>query len=157
MVSRPVASGNSAATPPSYDTQPKTSTSCAVSLKAGADAIETSPQKQGVGDILSEHVIRLNRVPHLPPPASSGRRVGISSVYRWCDRGVRGVRLEYAHAPWGRITSVEAVERFLRRLGGDTHAIPMLTPARRRREQVRAANYVRTVLGLTGAPEGGAE
>jgi hypothetical protein len=102
-----------------------------------------------------ETLLRLHQVPDLLPRNRNGKKVGLASVYRWTDRGVRGIRLEYIRAPWGRVTSIEAVERFLQRLNGDRKTESDLTPARRRREIQRATQYVAASLGLDTVTRGG--
>jgi hypothetical protein len=53
-------------------------------------------------------------------------------------------------APFGQVTSVEAVERFLARLNQGRDQSANLTRVRRRREAAEAAEYVQAALGLTG-------
>lgn len=42
-------------------------------------------------EINQEKLIPLSEVPKRLPPRPSGRRVHVSAVYRWVQRGVRGV------------------------------------------------------------------
>lgn len=115
----------------------------------------SSPQshQQEAGDVehrsslFGEQLIRLNDVRRLLPPREGGRRPGLSSIYRWCERGIRGVKLEWYPAPWGRMTSVEAVERFLIQLNKGKPPL-LLTPARRRRQIAEATKRVEAMLGL---------
>lgn len=75
-------------------------------------------------------------------PTRSGRRIHVSTLYRWSQRGCRGIRLETAQLGGSRITSMQALQRFCERLGAaDARAsAPMaVTSARRRREIARAA------------------
>ena len=101
--------------------------------------------------LFDEHVIRIGDVATLLPPRPDGRRVGTSTIYRWTLRGVRGVVLESARAPFGRITSVEAVERFIARLNhADPTAKPLRLMSRRRQRRVtEAQRYVSEALGIT--------
>lgn len=107
----------------------------------------TPPDEVSQRSLLGEQLIRLNEVRKLLPPRSDGRRVALSTVYRWCHRGVRGVRLETMRGPWGRMTSIEAVERFLLALNKDRPQELTITPARRRRQKARAAEELRQALG----------
>ena len=49
-------------------------------------------------------------------PAIDGRRPHISTIWRWCRRGLRGVRLEYVRLGHRVCTSREAIYRFAQRL-----------------------------------------
>ncbi|HOW71915.1 MAG TPA: DUF1580 domain-containing protein [Phycisphaerae bacterium] len=66
-------------------------------------------------DILTEHLIPIRNVPHRLPPRPTGRRVHISAVYRWIQRGVRGVQLETIRIGGTSYTSIEALQRFAER------------------------------------------
>ena len=46
-------------------------------------------------EIHSETIIPVSRVPHhVPKNADSGNRIHSSTVWRWIQRGVRGIKLE---------------------------------------------------------------
>ena len=45
-------------------------------------------------------------------PKVNGRRVHASTIYRWCRRGLKGVRLEYVRIGRRMATSAEALKRF---------------------------------------------
>ncbi len=49
-------------------------------------------------------------------PAIDGRRPHVSTMWRWCKKGVRGVRLEYVRLGHRVCTSMEALTRFSQRL-----------------------------------------
>jgi len=49
-------------------------------------------------------------------PSLGGRRLDVSTLWRWCRRGVRGERLEYARLGYRIVTSREALARFAQRL-----------------------------------------
>ena len=63
-------------------------------------------------DISTEHLIPISDVPRRLPPRPTGRRVHISAVYRWIQRGVRGTRLESIKIGGTAYTSSEALQRF---------------------------------------------
>jgi len=109
---------------------------------------QSPPPTAKDNSLFGETLVRLNQVPQLLPPKSDGRRVGISTVYRWVARGVRGTRLETVSAPWGQITSKEAVERFLTKLSPSTVEEHRRHSTRRRREQAAASLEVNKALGL---------
>jgi hypothetical protein len=46
------------------------------------------------------------------PPRLAGQTVKGATLYRWADRGLRGVRLEFVQAGGVKCTSVEALRRF---------------------------------------------
>lgn len=70
---------------------------------------------------LREQVVALcDLSQHLPP--RDGKRVHISTVYRWADRGINGVRLSTLRIGGTRYTSIEAVERFIAALESRTQS-----------------------------------
>jgi hypothetical protein len=98
--------------------------------------------------LFGETLIRISQVPKLFPLKDKGGRVGVSSVYRWVQRGVRGIRLETIRAPWGQMTSVEAVERFIVRLNPGAPDSSRLRSTTRRQEIAKANRVVAKALGL---------
>lgn len=67
-------------------------------------------------DLLTEQLISIHEVPKFVPAQPNGRRVHISSCYRWISRGVRGVKLEVLRIGGRCYTSVEALQRFFDQL-----------------------------------------
>ena len=63
-------------------------------------------------DIEHEHLVALHDVPKLLPARANGKRINISAVYRWVQRGVRGVHLEIVRVGGTSYTSHEALQRF---------------------------------------------
>jgi len=49
-------------------------------------------------------------------PRRRGRKVHVSTVFRWALRGCRGIRLEVMDTPSGLCTSLPALQRFFERL-----------------------------------------
>ena len=45
-------------------------------------------------------------------PTFGGRKVHVSTIHRWCRKGVKGVRLEFRMLGGRMVTSMEAVDRF---------------------------------------------
>lgn len=71
-------------------------------------------------------------------PTIDGRRPHVSTIWRWCRRGVRGVRLEYVRLGHRVCTTREALGRFAQRLA-DADEKPVektsTTPKRRTAKQ----------------------
>jgi hypothetical protein len=63
-------------------------------------------------DIGNEQLISLREVPKLLPARDNGKRVHISAVYRWAQRGLHGNRLEVVRIGGTTYTSREALQRF---------------------------------------------
>src|SRR4051794_8499124 len=80
-----------------------------------------------VPSLLDETVVYLSDVPGHIPPGKDGRRTHLSTVVRWKDRGVRGVRLEAVRLGGRWVTSLEALARFAARV---TEVVTPLSPAR---------------------------
>lgn len=66
--------------------------------------------------IHDERLIRLADVPKLIPSNRDGKKIHISTVFRWCRPGLRGIRLECVKIGGASFTSHEAVERFVAKL-----------------------------------------
>jgi hypothetical protein len=64
-------------------------------------------------DIAREQLISLHDVPKVLPPGPSGKRLHISAIYRWAQRGIRGTRLEVVRVGGTTYTSREALQRFV--------------------------------------------
>lgn len=59
-------------------------------------------------DLLAEDIIRLNEVPQEIPG-----RVDVSTVWRWAQRGVGGIKLETVKVGGKKLTSRQALSRFI--------------------------------------------
>ena len=82
--------------------------------RAVADRLETARRPTGfvVIDLTSEQLVSLHDVPKLLPPRPNGKRLHISAIYRWVQRGIRGIRLEVIRVGGTTYTSREALQRF---------------------------------------------
>lgn len=72
-------------------------------------------------EIARECCFPLSEAPGHLPRGRRGRRIHISTTFRWAQRGLRGVRLETIRIGGALYTSDEALQRFaeqLTRLGG---------------------------------------
>jgi hypothetical protein len=91
---------------------------------------------------IDETVISLADAAQLLPRRRRGRKIHVSTFYRWTTVGCRGVVLETIQIGGTRCTSREALQRFFERLsspsGGRTPAIGGRTVARRQRESAAA-------------------
>ena len=99
-------------------------------------------------DLASEQLVPLQQVPRLLPPRVTGKRVHLSAVYRWAQRGVRGVRLEVVRVGGTTYTSREALQRFA---APPPSLVPVTPPDPvRQRQASEAARRVQQLL----APQG---
>ena len=77
-------------------------------------------------------------------PPIDGRRPHASTVWRWCRKGLRGVRLEHTRLGHRVVTSAEALQRFTDSLAEldanqpDTRDRPVPTEVPRPKPQCRA-------------------
>jgi hypothetical protein len=69
---------------------------------------------QGI-DLRTEHLIPLATVPRYAP-RKCGKKIHISTAFRWVERGLQGIHLEYLQVGGTRHTSLEALQRFFNRL-----------------------------------------
>ena len=98
-------------------------------------------------DLFNEDIISLSQAAKVMP-AVDGKRVHTSTVFRWCKKGVRGVRLEYSRLGRRIVTSREALSRFgaaladadktPRASSAGRSESPTRTPAERRRAMAAA-------------------
>jgi uncharacterized protein DUF1580 len=68
---------------------------------------------------LDEHLLTLAEAAKYLPPVRRGRRIHVSTLYRWISRGVGGVCLESTKLGGTVFTSKEALQRFADRQSGE--------------------------------------
>jgi hypothetical protein len=66
-------------------------------------------------ELASECIVTLAEAAKILPPLY-GKRPAISTIWRWCRKGIRGVHLEYIRVGRNIATSREALGRFVNRL-----------------------------------------
>lgn len=64
-------------------------------------------------DIRNEKLIRLEDLRDYLPSSRKGKKLGKAVCFRWAGRGARGVVLETIRVGGARLTSVEAIQRFV--------------------------------------------
>ena len=68
-------------------------------------------------NIVKEELLPLKEAARRLPRCRSGKKISVATLYRWSSpKGCRGVRLETARVGSARVTSVEALQRFVDRL-----------------------------------------
>lgn len=67
-------------------------------------------------DLTKEKLISFREAVELLPRRRKGRKVHVATLYRWALHGLRGVRLETLQVGGSRATTIEALQRFFRRL-----------------------------------------
>lgn len=101
-------------------------------------------------DITTEKIITLPEAAAMLPARRGGKRVHVSTLFRWAQKGSRGVRLEVVRIGSALHTSKEAMQRFCDRLT-EAHPIPVqaevATPASRREAHARADSAA-TAMGI---------
>jgi hypothetical protein len=63
-------------------------------------------------DVTSERLISLPEAARLVPPGRYNKRPTLSTVLRWIQHGVGGVRLEAVRLGGKWVTSLQAMQRF---------------------------------------------
>jgi hypothetical protein len=63
-------------------------------------------------DTTTEPLITMAEAARFTPSRRAGRRVAVSTVWRWATNGVSGVKLETACMGGSRFTTREALQRF---------------------------------------------
>jgi hypothetical protein len=90
-------------------------------------------------DIETEDVFPLAEVPDRLPICRGRKRVHKSCVYRWCQRGVRGVRLEFLCVGGTQCTSTQALQRFFDALTAERKREPVKARTSRQRKLAHEA------------------
>jgi len=82
-------------------------------------------QTSGIQGLIGpdEQLVTLTEATKLLPKVD-GRKVAVSTLWRWCRKGLRGVALEYARVGRRVCTSREALLRFFNRLTDLDRRIP---------------------------------
>ena len=90
-------------------------------------------------DLQNETVVTLVEATNFLPRRRRGRKVHISTLYRWTQRGFRGVKLETLRLGGGLVTSIEALQRFAERLSAPEGSAKARSDVQRRRDNEQAA------------------
>ncbi len=103
-------------------------------------------------DIRTEQIFSLTEATKFPCFGNrrGGKRINVSTLWRWATTGCRGIRLETILAGGSRATSLEAVERFFEALTvqADPPAPQAPRHAAQRRKQIEAAEKRLAKAGL---------
>lgn len=79
---------------------------------------------------------------------ATGRRVHLSTVLRWTQRGSKGVRLESRVLGGRRLTSVEAVRRFMNATTQAAEPVEIVIPTKaREKAKEKAAKRLAELVG----------
>ena len=98
-------------------------------------------------ELNSEDVVSLTEATSLLPRRRRGKKPHVATLYRWAQRGVRGVRLETIQVGGTLCTSREALQRFCERLSNPEAArsSAIRSPAARERAVDRAGRELSEV------------
>lgn len=86
-------------------------------------------------DINSERIVSLTEAAGLLPRRRQGKKPNVATLYRWAQRGCRGVILETVQVGGTKCTSIEALQRFCNQLSTGTSqaALPTTSAAQSKR------------------------
>ena len=88
-------------------------------------------------DVLGEETLTLAEAARALPRLRKGKKVHVSTLYRWISRGLNGVRLEAGKLGRTVVTSREALQRFSERLSA-ADGLAEAAPVRLSRQAERA-------------------
>lgn len=74
-------------------------------------------------NIQTEQILTFSEAANRLPRRRRGRKVHPATLARWATAGSKGVRLETLWTPGGRVTSLEALQRFFDRLTPSDEAV----------------------------------
>ena len=98
-------------------------------------------------DLYSETVLSL-RDAAKSLPGRNGRKIHISTLYRWANRGVKGIRLETVRVGGTLCTSQEALQRFCDGLSGSDIPVPKPRESLARRRAIERAEQQLREAGI---------
>ena len=105
-------------------------------------------------DLHSEQLIPLNQVPKYLPKRKTGKAIHISAIYRWIQKGLKGVKLESIRVGGTSYTSRQALQRFaekqtqsLQQIQANPNTV-QLTSKTRQGQIKRATKKVHELLGI---------
>lgn len=98
----------------------------------------------------NETPVAIGDVPSMLPIRRGGKLPHISCVYRWIQKGVRGVKLEVIDTPGGMITTKEAIARFFAALSAARRGLPTTPASRTPSARQRAAQSADRELAAAG-------
>jgi hypothetical protein len=104
-------------------------------------------------DTTNEQLLSLTDAAKSLPHRRAGKRPNVATLYRWCQIGVRGIRLEYSQIAGTKCTSKEALSRFFDRLTAQAESgrAPVPQPTKisaARRKQIEAAEKRLQAAGI---------
>jgi hypothetical protein len=82
-------------------------------------------------DVTRETLIRLEDTRNYLPSSRKGKRLGKAVCFRWAKDGVRGVVLETVKIGGARLTSLEAIQRFVEAQNPRAPSTPTITSGSR--------------------------
>lgn len=82
--------------------------------RSTAAASDLSKAPMHLDAAAGEILVPLSQVPDLPwiPRRRRGRKLHAATVFRWCQKGVKGVKLECWQFAGTKVTTVAALHRF---------------------------------------------
>jgi len=90
-------------------------------------------------DLELESPVTLRYAARLPQCRRNGKPLHLATLFRWAQRGIRGVKLETVTQGGARVTTAEAIERFFAALADPNANIsPSRTPTQRQRAHEKA-------------------
>jgi len=101
-------------------------------------------------DIAKEEIVPLVQVPVRVPRQRGGKKLAVSTAFRWAKAGLRGVRLETIQIGGTKCTSVQALQRFFEALSELSYAEPA-EERRRAQDVARAGQELDTRWGRRSA------
>ena len=92
-------------------------------------------------DVTQERMIRLEDVRNHLPSNRRGKQLSKGVIFRWALHGVRGVMLETIRVGGARLTSIEALQRFVAAQNGSS--VPQPSKVRPLHRARKAADELR--------------
>ena len=95
-------------------------------------------------DIHNETIVSLTEATKILPKVN-GKRPAISTLWRWCRKGLHGVHLEYVRVGRNIVTSREALNRFFVALAEADKPLDNAQPAKPKSAQTKPARRQRAL------------
>jgi len=101
-------------------------------------------------DIATEKVEALADCTKYVPLRRGQKRVHLATLYRWAERGCKGVKLEVLQVGGTKCSSAAALQRFFERLSAQANGEPVAPQGRTTRQRTKAAAKANAELQAAG-------
>ncbi|MCE9555997.1 MAG: DUF1580 domain-containing protein [Planctomycetes bacterium] len=101
-------------------------------------------------DIVSEQPLPLSKIARQVPNRQGGKGINVATVWRWANRGCKGIKLEVVQIGGIQMSSADALARFFNRLTAAANGESAPAPAPTSRQRAKAIDAAERELAKAG-------